>query len=138
MHPPKQAQEVAQACPQAFQGVAVHLALPIAIVIARILALTVTHRAMPASRGSEPRVGPRLVGVDHRARLGGGLDPGLDGALLGVITDYDSHFAALAPNHPVNRRAVRLQRAYPAPLIRPPPRPVVGGAVGRALFSRVL
>ena len=87
MDAPKGAEKIAQPGPDAFHSVAVDFTDAIAIVVPGIFLLGMTHRGMTASRLDQVIVCRRFIRV-HRGGLGrGSLDFGLNGALLGVLTD---------------------------------------------------
>src|SRR5262245_45483827 len=84
----------AQSTPSAFARIAMHLALPIAIVIARPLRGAVADRPM---RWMASAIASRLIGIQHCAAHRNVLiDQKVAGLLIGMVTNPETMFTALA------------------------------------------
>src|SRR5947209_6779864 len=104
------AQPGAQQRPEALDGVDVNLADPIAIFIARILAMSVADRLVAVAPGWQPGIDVVFIGMDQRAgrnRLG---DDRLDGCLSHVGQHMQAYGSA-ALDQAKDGRFLLLQRA---------------------------
>src|SRR5262249_28323340 len=132
MHAPKHPQIGSQAGANPFARVAMHFSDPIAIVIPRPLVRAVAYRSM---RRMAAGIGVGLVGIEHRAADRDVLINQLvAGALIRVLTDPKSVFAALARHQVNDRRTIVSVGAAPALLIGPPPRRIGRIAMRRTFF----
>jgi hypothetical protein len=119
------AQPGAQQRPEAFDGIDVNLAEPIAIFITRILAVSVADRLVAVAPGGQSSIDVGFIGMDQRAgrnRLG---DDRLDRRLLHVAQPVQDHRSA-ALDQAKDWRFLLFQRAAsrrtwkPATPSRPP------------------
>ena len=138
MYASKGAQEIAQAGPDAFHGVAVNFADAIAIVVSGIFPLGMTHRVMTPSRLDQMVVGRRFVRV-HRSGFGrGSFDLRPNGLLLGVLTDGQTNLARSSSHYPLNRGAIVWHSAQASAIISAAARWIFCVPLERAFFARIL
>ena len=107
---PMRAQPGAQQRPKAFHGVDVHLAEPVPVLVAGILAPGVADGLVPIAPGWQASIDAVFVRVDEGARGDRGGDDRLDRGLLHVGQHMQHHLAA-ALDQPEDWRLVLLQRA---------------------------
>src|SRR4051812_37625225 len=96
--------------PEALEGVDVDLAEPVAVLVAGVLASTMTDGLVAVAETREPGVDAILVGIDVRAFGDGLLDDRMDGRLLDIGQHPDDDLAA-ALDHAEDRRLFLLQGA---------------------------
>src|SRR3954471_9547016 len=99
--------------PEAFEGVDVDLAEPIAILVPGVFASTMTDGLVAVAEIRKPGVDVILVSMDVRAFGDGLLDDRMDGRLLDIGQHPDHHLAA-ALDHAEDRRLFLLQGAATA------------------------
>src|SRR6185369_6264120 len=99
--------------PEAFDGVNVDLAEPIAILIPGVFASTMTDGLVAVAETRKSGVDAILISIDVRAFGDGLLDDRMDGRLLDIGQHPDHHLAA-ALDHAENRRLLLLQGAATA------------------------
>src|SRR3954454_9159495 len=99
--------------PEAFEGVDVDLAEPIAILVPGVFASTMTDGLVAVAETRKPGVDAILVSIDVRAFGDGLLDDRVEGRLLDIGQHPDHHLAA-ALDHAEDRRLFLLQGAAPA------------------------
>lgn len=132
MDTPKPAQIRSQAGAGPFAGITMYLAFPITIVIPRPLVRPMAHR--PVFRMTSG-IAIGLVGVEHCAAHRDVLiNQLMAGALIRVLTDPKSVFAALARHQMNNRRTIVVVGAASPLLIGAPPRRVSRIAMRRTFF----
>src|SRR3954451_1789259 len=102
-----------------------HLAEPVAVLVAGILAAAVADRLVPVAPGRQARVDVVFVGVDQAVRGNGRRDHRLDCLLL-YVGEHADHELTTALDQTEDRRLVLLQCApsrrtrQPAASARPP------------------
>src|SRR3954452_4403923 len=99
--------------PEAFDGVDVDLAEPIAILVPGVFASTMTDGLVAVAETRKPGVDAILVSIDVRAFGDGLLDDRVDGRLLDIGQHLDHNLAA-ALDHAKDRRLLLLQGAATA------------------------
>src|SRR3954454_18607340 len=99
--------------PEAFEGVDVDLAEPIAILVPGVFASTMTDGLVAVAETRKPGVDAILVSIDVRAFGDGLLDDRVDGRLLD-IGQHPDHDLATTLDHAEDRRLLLLQGAAPA------------------------
>src|SRR3954452_3238248 len=99
--------------PEAFDGVDVDLAEPIAILVPSVFASTMTDGLVAVAKTRKPGVDAILVSIDVRAFGDGLLDDRVDGRLLD-IGQHPDHDLTAALDHAEDRRLLLLQGAAPA------------------------
>ena len=124
---PEHAEEISQPGPDSLQCIAVHLADPVAVVIARVLPAVMADRGVPAA---VPCTAPTRRCTPSppawwRARPSGGPPP---------PPHSDLESAALTAGRRADRRPVGGPGAVALDLVRPPPWRVVGIEVRHAFF----
>src|SRR3954468_4725989 len=100
----------AQQCPEPLDGVDVHLAKAIPVLVAGVLAAPVTNRFVPVAPGGQAGVDAILVGMDESALRNRGLNDRLDRGLLHVGQHAQDHLAS-ALDQAEDGWLVLLQRA---------------------------
>lgn len=108
----------AQQRPEAFQGVDVHLAEAVAIVVPGVFAAAMTDRLVTLAPGFQTRVDIVLVGVDQAITRYGRLDDRPDGRLLHIGQHVHDHLAA-ALDQAEERRLFLFQRAAAGRAFKP-------------------
>src|SRR3954453_9220311 len=103
----------AQQRPEAFDGVDVDLAEPIAILVPGVFASTMTDGLVAVAETRKPGVDAILVSIDVRAFGDGLLDDRMEGRLLDIGQHPDHHLAA-ALDHAEDRWLLLLQGAATA------------------------
>lgn len=122
----------AQRRSRSFACVAMHLAFPVTIVIARPLKSTVAHRSI-CRMTSGITVG--FISIKHGApNRNVFVDQFVAGALIGMVTDPKAMFAGLARDQMNNRRAIVGIGAPTGLLIGPSPWRVGLVAMGCTFF----
>ena len=112
MNAAKGPQEVTQAGPDAFHGVAMDFPDPIAIVITSPFFLGMTDRAVPSACSSHSIIGVTLIGVEGGGRPGLVFDFRLNGVLGGIIAHLQANLTSFTPDHPQNGRTVIGHRPF--------------------------
>src|SRR3954464_8203991 len=126
----------AQQRPEALNGVDVHLAEAVAVLIARILAAPVADRLVPVAPGGEAGVDDILVRVDQATGGNGTGDDRLDRPLPHV-GQHAQHDLAAALDQAEDGRLVRRRRAASRRTLQPAPAPeppLLATAVGWPLW----
>src|SRR3712207_1865044 len=121
--------------PESLDGVDVHFAKAVAVLVAGVFPAGVTERLVPVAPGFQAGVDVVLVGVDQRARGDGGLDDRLDGRLLDSGQPVQ-HDVPAAWDQAEDGRLVLGQRAAPALAFQPAPSgraPLLATAAGLPL-----
>src|SRR3954453_2542307 len=103
----------AQQRPEAFDGVDVDLAEPIAILVPGVFGSTMTGGLVAVAETRQPGVDAILVSIDVRAFGDGLLDDRMEGCLLDIGQHPDPHLAA-ALDHAEDRGLLLLQGAATA------------------------
>src|SRR5215210_6487286 len=107
---PVRAQPGAQQGPETLDGVDVHLAEAIPVLIAGVFAAPVANRLVLIAPGGQAGVDAILVGMDERALGNCGLDDRLDRGLLHVGQHVQDHLAT-SLDQAEDGRLVLLRRA---------------------------
>ena len=116
MYTPEDPQKVAHTRPESLNRVRVHLPDPIAVVIARPLALTMADRLAMAFN---PVVALPLIGVDKGSWLSRGMNMPAQTGSVGAFEHPKTHRSALAPERADNRRTVVVVGAVAPALVGP-------------------
>src|SRR5258706_11022565 len=96
-------QEGAQARPQPFEGVGMHLPDAVAVIIPRPFIAAVTNGGL---RTKDRRIAVRLIGEQDSARPRAAMDGATQGFGFGIGFDPHTNLAGGASHHPNNRRTV--------------------------------
>lgn len=143
MHSAKDTQIIAQPSASAFTAVAMNLAHPIAIIIAR--PFTPPTARLPMSHSGVLKVESRLnfgialpfVNIKYaRLRSRGCFADLQAGRTISMMADEVAHQTALTPLDREDRRAICLISAVPAPFVGALPGRVAGVAVRSAFFPQ--
>src|SRR5512133_2150600 len=88
------------------KGVVMDLADPIPVIVARPLALRVTHGSVTTPQFRQPCIPTPLVAVDQRPRPGHPAHELLERLLVRMLHHTEPHPATLASDHGSHRRPV--------------------------------
>src|SRR4051794_24635703 len=116
---PVRPQPGAQQGPEAFDGVDVHLAEAVAVLVAGVFTLSVADALVLVAPDGQAGVDAILVGMDERALGYRGLDDRLDRGLLHVGQQVQDHLTS-ALDQAKDRRLVLLPRASARRTGQPP------------------
>src|SRR3954447_14103933 len=133
---PVRAQPGAQQGPETLDGVDVHLAEPIPVLVAGVFTLCVADRLVLIAPGWQAGVDAILVGGDEGALSDGARDDRLDRPLLHVGQHAQDHLTT-ALDQAEDRGLVLFQRAptrYAPQLASPPRAPLLATAAGWPLW----
>ena len=133
-HAPEGPQERPQRGPGPLHRVDVHLADPVAVVVAGPLLDRVVHRRPRPPEVRDAVVARPLVGVQPRTGARRRLDHAIQGPLVGGRQDVQPDRAGGAAEGAGDRRAVVGEGAVAATLVRAAPRRVIGRVVRDAFF----
>src|SRR5437867_1812855 len=136
-HSSEGTQEVAQARPDAFHGVAMDFADAIAIVVTRPFPLTrcMVDRLVRASRGGQMVVGFPFIGVDRGRDHRFAHYEGLQFVTISMLHHPQADLPAFTAHQPGNGRSIVFKGAVAALFVSPTPRRVQWIEMGNSLLT---